>query len=99
MAQAEPLPEQSERLPEPTHRLSPEARSIWRVTGGLWWGALVVAALAVSGPLSDWHGRPGFVVPLLWALVVLAGVIAIGVEPEIRRRRWRYEIRPAEIDI
>jgi membrane protein YdbS with pleckstrin-like domain len=99
MEQSEPLPEQSERLPEPTHRLAPEARSIWRLTGALWCFGLAVAAIAASGPLSDWDGRPGFVMPLLWTLVLVAGVVRIGVEPEIRWRRWRYEIRPEEIDI
>ena len=91
--------EEAEGLPEPTHRLAPEARSIWRLTGALWWSGLIVAAIAVSGPLSEWDGRPGFVMPLLWALVLLAGVVGIGLEPEIRWRRWRYEIRPEEIDI
>ena len=86
-------------LPEPTQRLAPAARNLWRTNGVLRSVVLAVAALAVSGPLSNWDDRPGFLMPLLWALVALAAVVQVGIEPELRWRRWRYEIRPEEIDI
>ncbi len=86
-------------LPEPTQRLAPAARTLWRTTGVLWSGGLAVAALWVSGPLSDWDDRPGFAMPLLWALVAAAAVVLTVVVPELRWRRWRYEVRPEEIDI
>jgi uncharacterized protein len=86
-------------LPEPTQRLAPAARTFWRTTGLLWSGALLIIALGITGPLSDWDDRPGFVVPLLWGLVLLAAIVLVVLVPELRWRRWRYEIRAEEIDI
>ena len=52
----------------------------------------VFAAMAVGLPA----GAPW------WALllaVVAVGVVRVGVVPELRWRRWRYEIRDDEIDL
>jgi hypothetical protein len=36
----------------------------------------------------------------VWALAVAAvGLLAAAVVPELRWRRWRYEVRPEEIDL
>jgi membrane protein YdbS with pleckstrin-like domain len=86
-------------LSEPSQRLAPEARSLWRATGA---GAAVLGAAIAAGltmALSSWDGRPGFVLPLLWLLVALNAVSQVVLEPELRWRRWRYEIREHEIDI
>ena len=86
-------------LPEPTQRLAPAARNLWRTTGVLWSIGAVGAGVIVGGLLSNWDDRPGFAVPLLWGVVVLFAITQVVVEPELRWRRWRYEIRPEEIDI
>ena len=79
-------------MDEPAKRLPPDARAYWRTSGALRGLGLVVAALAFSGSLGE----------LAW-LVLLAAVVAAvllgAVVPELRWRRWRYEIRDEEIDL
>ena len=79
--------------PEPSHRLAPSARWLWRLQGLLGTLAVLVAGGALSSELEP---------PLdaLWPLApVLAAVLLCGVVPELRWRRWRYEVRNEEIDI
>jgi uncharacterized protein len=80
-------------LPEPAGRLPPQARSYWRVSGLLQGLGALVIAFALAMPL----GGP-------WRWLVLAagvGVLAalVAVVPDVRWRRWRYEVRDHEIDI
>jgi membrane protein YdbS with pleckstrin-like domain len=77
--------------PEPTHRLAPSARWLWRLQG-LLAGAVVLAMTAALR--SELPGGA------LWLLLPVA-VLAIGavLVPELRWRRWRYEVRDEEIDL
>ena len=70
--------------PEPSRRLAPTARWLWRAQGLM----ATVAALVVAGVLQS--QAPGGAVWVLLPLVV-AGVGAFAV-PELRSRRWRYEV-------
>jgi membrane protein YdbS with pleckstrin-like domain len=83
---------------EPAERLDPRAMTLWRITGALNMLPLLVgagfAALALS---RSGVSRLFEVLPIL-AVLVLAGVI-VGVVPGLRWRRWRYEIRPDEVDL
>jgi uncharacterized protein len=83
---------------EPAERLDPRAITLWRITGALNMLPLLVgagfAALALS---RSGVSRPFEVLPVL-AVLVLAGVV-VGVMPGLRWRRWRYEIRPDEVDL
>jgi uncharacterized protein len=76
--------------PEPARRLSSTARWLWRAQGLI----ATVAAIVVSGVLSDAPGGPLWV--LLPIVVFAIGVVAV---PELRWSRWRYEIRDEEIDL
>jgi uncharacterized protein len=86
-------------LPEPTQRLAPKAKSLWRVAGLGWSAAVTFGAAMATGGLMSWDERPGWVIPLLWVLVAAGWVVWIGIEPSLRYSRWRYEIREHEIDI
>jgi uncharacterized protein len=81
--------------PEPSNRLPSASRGYWRVSllGQL--APLVVVAMAL-GELADEVGIPGW---LPAALVVVLGAVAALVVPEVRWRRWRYEVREDEIDL
>jgi membrane protein YdbS with pleckstrin-like domain len=80
-------------VPEPTQTLAPAARWAWRASGlGGCIAAGVVLAMA-SQALPD-----GWTVPLA-ALLAVALVVAVGVAPELRWRRWRWEVRAHEIDL
>ena len=76
--------------PEPSRRLAPSARWLWRAQGLI----ATIPAIVAAGFLRS---EPG---GALWALLPLA-VFALGVVavPELRWSRWRYEVRDAEIDL
>jgi len=76
--------------PEPSRRLASTARWLWRAQG---LGA-TVAALIAAGVLSEQVGGAAWM--LLPVAVAIAGV---GVVPELRWARWRYEVRDEEIDL
>ena len=76
--------------PEPSRRLASAARWLWRAQG---LGA-TVAALIAAGVLSEQVGGAEW---MLLPLVV--AIVAIGVVPELRWARWRYEVRDEEIDL
>ena len=78
-------------LPEPSRRLAPGARWLWRTQGLM----ATVAALIGAGVLQS--SAPGGVAWMLVPIVVL--VIGVGVVPELRWSRWRYEVRDEEIDL
>jgi uncharacterized protein len=76
--------------PEPSRRLAPTARWLWRAQGLI----STVAAVIAAGVLQSATGSAA------WMLLPL-GVAAVGVVavPELRWRRWRYEVRDEEIDL
>ncbi len=79
-------------MDEPAHRLPREARSYWRVSGTLQGAGLVLASLVFGMGL----GGLGWL--LLLAAAVATAVLG-AVVPELRWRRWRYEVRDDEIDL
>src|SRR3954468_10240202 len=77
--------------PEPSRHLSSSARWLWRAQGLF----ARVAALVAASSLSA--AAPG---GALWQLLPLATlVVGVGAVPELRWRRWRYEVRDEEIDL
>ena len=84
---------------EPAERLDPRAKTLWRITGIL--GALPL--LAVGAFLSWASLRVVEVSLLLGILPFLAAlglfVVLAGLIPDLRWRRWRYEIREDEVDL
>ena len=78
--------------PEPSRRLAPTARWLWRAQGLL----ATVAALFAVGILRSSVGGGAAVWMLLPIAVGAIGVVAV---PELRWRRWRYEVRDEEIDL
>ncbi|MDQ3863112.1 MAG: PH domain-containing protein [Actinomycetota bacterium] len=84
---------------EPAERLDPRAITLWRITGTLNMLPLLVGAYFATLALSRFVGVSFFfaIVPVLTVLA-LAGVV-VGIAPGLRWRRWRYEIRPEEVDL
>ncbi len=83
----------------PKYRLDPRAKTLWRISGVL----QALPILAVGGFVSYvlvWEGEVAFYLgglPLLGA--VLLAILLVGVLPGVLWRRWRYEIRPLEVDL
>jgi len=80
-------------IPEPTRRLAPQARWVWRI----YWALGSTAALMAGRFVGD--EAPGALALLLWALPLASLVIGTPVLPELRWRRWRWEVREGEIDL
>jgi len=79
------MPELS--LREPSERVSPRARLMWATEAGIE-GAILVAALAVVGPVTDWLPVP------VWA-VVLVGLVAAAYV--VVMPLWRYRVHRWEV--
>jgi membrane protein YdbS with pleckstrin-like domain len=85
--------------PEPTRRLARGARALWTLEA-------LAAALPVLGvtaivsvALDDAAWAPAVLVSALWAVVAIAVVVRVAAVPQLRWRRWRYEVRESEIDL
>ncbi len=79
--------------PEPSRTLAPAARRLWQLEGLL----TAVGALVAAGVLQGVAG--GTAALIGWAVAAVAGIVAVFVVPELRWRRWRWEVREEEIDI
>src|SRR5215207_1060624 len=79
--------------PEPSRTLAPAARVLWRLEGLV----SAVIALIAAGILQGAVG--GGWALLGWAAALAAGLVAVWLVPELRWRRWRWEVREHEIDI
>jgi membrane protein YdbS with pleckstrin-like domain len=79
--------------PEPSRPLAPAARRLWRLEGVLPAGAALIAAgvlqASAGGTLSVFG----------WLAAFAIGVVSIVAVPELRWRRWRWDVREQEIDI
>jgi uncharacterized protein len=84
---------------DPAERLDPRAKTLWRITGAL--GALPLLAVGAFASWSLLRAVEVFplfgVLPFLAALVLFA--LLAGVVPDLRWRRWRYEIGEEEVDL
>jgi uncharacterized protein len=79
--------------PEPSRTLAPAARTLWRLEGALTTAVALIAGLVVQSTAGGTWALLG------WAAVLLVAVVAIVLVPELRWRRWRWEVREQEIDI
>ena len=78
---------------EPTRRLAPRARWLWRGVQALGWGIAVVAGFLIAAQLD------GVLALLARALPIAGLLVGVALIPELRWRRWRWDVRPDAIDI
>ena len=80
--------------PGPQRRLGRTARTLWRLEGlGTTAMASIAAAVAASLVARGWFSA------LAWAAVALVAVALVGVAPELRWRRWRWDVGEDEVEI
>lgn len=84
---------------EPSERLDPKAKTVWRISNILW-----AAPLLAAGAFASWFTRSIVEAPfLVWVLPALAALLlaalSVFVVPSLSWRRWRYEIRSDEVDL
>lgn len=75
------------QLREPRERVSPRARLMWALVAGVE-GLVLLAAVAVTGPLTDW-------LPLGWWVVGLVALLVVGYVAVVPR--WRYAVHRWEV--
>jgi membrane protein YdbS with pleckstrin-like domain len=79
--------------PEPQRRLSPRARWAWGLEQLGVWAVALFAGHLVAGHA---HGRFAALLWIVPAAGLLAGTFAV---PELRWRRWRWDLHADAIDI
>ena len=84
--------------PEPTRKLPGQARLLFAVRSLIWAAPLVFVAFVVASELEggDAPGWLPIAVQLVAIAIALAGLV---LEPQVRWRNWRYELRDEEIDL
>jgi membrane protein YdbS with pleckstrin-like domain len=80
-------------IPEPAQRLAPAARWAWRLS---WAGGCVVAMFVLGMAGGGLPGSWQTIGMVVLAVALLAGTPLV---PELRWRRWRWEVREHEIDL
>src|SRR3954449_5041719 len=73
-------------------QLSPIARRVWRLSALAFWGLLFVAGLVVAVVVEG-------AAPWSWAVPLGLGAAFVIVVPELRWRRWRWDLTEEGIDI
>ena len=84
---------------EPSERLDPRAKVVWRISGFLNMLPLLIGGGFGSWALLRWADVPVLLGTLPVVVVVALAVVSVVVAPGLRWRRWRYEIRPDEVDL
>lgn len=84
--------------PPPKHHLDPRAVRLWRLSGAVETAATAVVAGAIAAVLIRFDLLPRWLVGAGWTALVLVAASGIWPIPDLRWRRWRYEIGEAEVD-
>ncbi|PFA68645.1 hypothetical protein CN378_06360 [Bacillus sp. AFS015802] len=83
---------------EPQKRISPMALKVWRIYGVL--ESLVVALLAAGAIvltyIFEW---PGWVTFIAVSVFIIFTYVFAHLLPQIKWKRWRYEVREQEIEL
>jgi membrane protein YdbS with pleckstrin-like domain len=80
-------------MPAPQRRLAPAARWLWRLQGVGTAAVAIAVAGVTAGTTSGWVGSAA------WPAAAVVALVAVLVVPELRWRRWRWEVREHEVDI
>jgi uncharacterized protein len=78
---------------EPSRRLSPSARWVWRLQQVAFWGVAVLLAMTLGSQLD------GALRALVQVLPLIGLAAGLALVPELRWRRWRWDVNPDAIDI
>lgn len=84
--------------PEPTQQLPAQARLLFAARSVGWAAPLLLASFVAASALAS-NGSPGWVGTAIRVAAVAVAVTGLVVEPQLRWRNWRYELRDEEIDL
>lgn len=85
-------------LLQPQRRISKKALPVWRITGAL---NSLIALLICGGAVAlsiifEW---PSWVIAIAVILLLMEAYFFIYLFPQIKWKRWRYEVREQEIEL
>jgi membrane protein YdbS with pleckstrin-like domain len=84
---------------EPEQRLDPRAKLLWRLTGTLQAVPILAGSVFGSYVLTRQADAPYYLAILSVLVALVVAVLLVFVLPPLLWRRWRYEIRPLEVDL
>ncbi|CAM3954639.1 PH domain-containing protein [Mesobacillus zeae] len=84
---------------EPQTRISRRALTVWKISGTInSFIFLLIGAGAVVALIMIYHW-PVWIIPAFLALCLAYGYFFIFLFPELRWKRWRYEVREQEVEL
>jgi membrane protein YdbS with pleckstrin-like domain len=84
---------------EPEKWLDPRAKLLWRLVGALQAAPVLIGGVFGSYVLFGWAGATPYLAVLPAVAALALAVLFVFVLPPLVWRRWRYEIRPLEVDV
>ena len=84
---------------EPSERLDPRARLLWRITGAFQTALIALLSGGVVGAIFFGAGAAFYLWVIPAVLTALSALLLVVAVPTLRWRRWRYEIREDEVDL
>lgn len=83
-------------LQAPANPLDPKVKTAWRLEALLGWAIPLLLAIAFPA-IAAVVGIPQWIPLLVLAVVLTLAILSVGPFPEIRYRRWRWEVREEEV--
>jgi membrane protein YdbS with pleckstrin-like domain len=80
----------------PANRLDPRVKPMWRIQSAVVGVPLFIISLAVAGGLTLFETSP-LVIGIIPLVTLVLVVLWIGPVPEVRFRRWRWEVNDLEV--
>lgn len=80
----------------PSNHLDPRAKTVWRIQSFVA-VAMLTVVLGVVVAVTTLLGVDGFVAVALLATVLLGAIAWLVIVPEVRYRRWRWEVTTDEV--
>lgn len=84
---------------EPSERLDPRARLLWRIMGAVQTVVVALVSGVITGAIFFGSGAPLYLWAVPAGLTGLLTLLLVVAVPTLRWRRWRYEIREDEVDL
>lgn len=83
----------------PKYHLDPRARELWRISGLIETAATAVVAGVIVVVLNRFDLLSAALLWGGWAVLVAVAALGVWPVPDLRWRRWRYEIGETEVDL
>lgn len=83
---------------QPSKRISKRGLKVWRMTGTIY-SAIILVAAAVVGILVHLFDWPVWITVVSVLLALVLSALSIFIIPNMRWKRWRYEVTEHELEL